>query len=251
MVAKSYQNKEIVGEPYTVMIDKRGAVQYVKIKTGRTNPDGSPVIKEVRWYSEEEYYKMYPQEMPQIVFDAKKGFGFDKGYIWIFGGDTYSELEWFRACPVTRYARHFGWYVVSTDELPNDIPEGVEPIKLMWEQVSDGNDNILDEDKIKSIVRDILHPIDTRSTYQGEIGGKITVTAKCTMCREVYGPYGISVLHNFVDANGNIYVWFTQKSLESGKTYTFSAKVKDHKEYRNQQQTIIYYLRNIKEVENA
>lgn len=257
MVAKSYQGMEIVSEPFSMRSSsKRGYYQmYVTVKTGKFNADGSPVTRDVRWYTEDEYYKMYPDEKPaREKFNAKVAFGFDKGFIWVFKGDTFAQLDWFRECKITQYAKHLGWFIKSKWDLPEDIPEGIEPVVLTWESVSDGNDEMLPYDQVKQIVYNLTHPVDPNapvSEYQGEIGGKLTVTAKCTVSREVSGPYGTSTLHNFVDADGNIYVWFTQaKQLDVGTTYTFSCKVKDHKEFRDQKQTIINYLRNIKEVED-
>ena len=54
MVAKSYQTLEIVQEPFS----ENGRL-YVKVKTKKGT------IKKVRWYSEAEYARMYPDAEPQ------------------------------------------------------------------------------------------------------------------------------------------------------------------------------------------
>ena len=51
MVAKSYQGLEILCEPYELA---KGRL-YVKVRTK------SGANKEVRWYTEAEYAKMYPE----------------------------------------------------------------------------------------------------------------------------------------------------------------------------------------------
>lgn len=257
MVAKSYQNMKIVSEPFSQRSGgKRGYYQmYVTVETGKTNTDGTPVTRDVRWYTEDEYYKMYPSEKPAMQkFNAHQAFGFDKGFIWVFMGNTYAHLDWFRECKFTQYAKHLGWFIKSKWDLPEDLPADLTPVELPWEMVSTSDTDMKDYEEVRQIVYKLTHPVDPDapvSEYQGEIGGKLTVIATCTVSREVSGPYGTSTLHNFVDADGNIYVWFTQaKHLEEGVTYTFSCKVKDHKEFRNQKQTIINYLRNIQEVED-
>ena len=128
-VAKSYQSLEIVGDVFV-----SSGRQYVNVKTK------SGALKTVRWYSDSEYRKMYheavavdrsadPYYKPQ-----KEVLGFTKGYITIFKGDTYAEIDWFRAS-IARYARWWGWYIISTEEVPADLPAGIEAIRLPWESV--------------------------------------------------------------------------------------------------------------------
>ena len=80
-VAKSYKELPICGEPYEK--NKRMYV-VVECKNGHR--------KEVRWYTEDEYAKMYPEEevKPQRLRSVKEVLGFSKGYITIFKGDTYA-----------------------------------------------------------------------------------------------------------------------------------------------------------------
>ena len=74
LVAKSYQNMEIVHEPF----QKNGRM-YVEVKTSKGT------IKQVRWYSQSEYAKMYPEDKKDKTKDPyykpqKYVLGFDKGY---------------------------------------------------------------------------------------------------------------------------------------------------------------------------
>lgn len=138
MVAKTYQDLEIVESPY-----EKDSRMYVKVRTKKG------ALKEVRWYTAREYAKMYGLPDPGMDFDAKRGLGFHKGYIHIFTHDMEND-EYFRKS-IARYAIHLGWYVVSNDELPTDLPAGVKAIKLSWELVSE-NDKIFAYDKVKMIV---------------------------------------------------------------------------------------------------
>ena len=141
LVAKSYQNLEQVCEPYKV-----NGKEYVKVRLNNGN------IKQVRSYSESEYRKYNPEV--KIIQKAKSqrdvfGFG-EAGYVWIFKGDTYAALDWFRWAP-TRYAEFLGWYLPSDIEMPQPIPVGIEPIKLMWDNVKDPEDEnyLMDKKLIK------------------------------------------------------------------------------------------------------
>ena len=126
MVAKSYQNLEIIGEPFS----SKGRL-YVQVKTK------SGVLKTVRWYSEKEYMKMYPNdtiedtEKFKRIKTQKETLGFEKGYITIFKGNTYEDKEYFQMS-TARYSRLWGWYFISTDELPKDIPEQILHYKLNY-----------------------------------------------------------------------------------------------------------------------
>ncbi len=74
-VAKTYQSFEQVGEPFS----ENGRF-YVLVKA----PKGE---KKVRWYSDAEYRRMYPDAVKEndlMDFDARHAFGFrEGGYITI------------------------------------------------------------------------------------------------------------------------------------------------------------------------
>ena len=104
MVAKSFQKYEVVGEPYT-----RSGRSYVKVKTNT----GS--LREVRWYTDAEYKRMYPDDISianhsndPYYRSQKSVLGFDNGYITIFKGETYDYKDWFKEHGA-RYTRYWGW----------------------------------------------------------------------------------------------------------------------------------------------
>ena len=127
-VAKTYEKWERIGEPF-----KENNKYYINVINPKTNE-----LKKVRWYGE--------------IFslcDYKKLFGFDKGYITIFKGVDEKDQEYFKFVN-TRYATFFGWYLVSTEELTEPLPEHIIPVKLAWEEISE-NDVMLPQDEIKKI----------------------------------------------------------------------------------------------------
>lgn len=140
MVAKSFQQYPVIEGPYT-----KNNKQYVIIAT-KTNPR-----KEVRWYSETEYLKLYPPKLEELKFDAKKAFGFDKGILTVFtGGEDDPAVEEIFKKSSARYATFFGWYVIAGDPIP-ELPKYVHKIPVSWEDVSH-NDIFLPAEKVKTIV---------------------------------------------------------------------------------------------------
>ena len=159
LVAKSYQGLEQVCDQYEV-----NGKQYVKVRMR----NGS--IKQVRAYTEAEYRKYNPEV--KIIKEAKSqrdtfGFG-EQGFIWLFKGDTYAALDWFRWAP-TRYAEMLGWYLPSDIEMPTPLPADIEPIKLYWDKVCDEEGkHFRDKEEIKAYVETLIYDAGT-SEWIGNI----------------------------------------------------------------------------------
>lgn len=234
-VAKSYAGLEILCEPYT--LDK--GRQYVKVRTK------SGASKQVRFYTDKEYAKMYPAETrstepaTEIIRPLKEVLGFKEGYITIFKGDTYNYLEWFHHS-TARFARYWGWYFVSDEPMPAEYPYELEPVHLKWEDVStpDGN-ALLPEDRVKAIVDSIIYdPGD--GEFVGEVGERLEIYAYLKRVIELENGFGVSWMHIWEDDLGNEYTWTTSsKRLEDDKEYHFKGTVKKHTIYRNRKQNVL------------
>ena len=228
LVAKSYENLEQVCEPYTM-----NGKEYVKVRM----KNGS--IKQVRAYSEAEYRKYNPEV--KIIKPAKSrrdilGFG-EKGFIWIFKGETYENLDWFHSSPC-RYARTWGWYLPSDIEMPSPLPANIEPLKLEWDEVS-FEDQLISEDQIKEVVDKMLYDAGT-SRYIGKVGDRLEMDVTCKKASISQNIYGISYFYVFEDSEGNVYTWGTSaRSLDEGVQYHLKGTVKDHTTYRNVCQTML------------
>ena len=191
MVAKSYQKLKILSDqPYI----KPNGKMYVKVLM----KGGSD--REVRWYTSDEYSKMYPGESvePEWFGNQKNSLGFQEGYITIFKGNQEEHEDWFNRS-IARYCRHWGWYVVSEDTIPFDLPANLEPIELKWEMVGNGNALKKEEDRLS---RERLEALQ--------------------------------------DANGNHYAWDTgAKFWAEGSIKTIRGSVKEHKIINNIQTTVL------------
>ena len=230
MVAKSFQSFEMVGEPY-----ESNGKMYINTcnpKTGKT--------RVARWYTDKEYAKLYPEEKVEIKpYGPQKGcLGFEKGYITIFKNVTSDHEEFFKFSNA-RYATFWGWYVVSTEELPSDIPAGIEPVQLYWDEVGDIDGYLKNDEIVKSAVDAKLYPA-SNSEWVGSVGERIEIKVKVVKNTKKDTQYGTSSIHEFEDENGNVLSWITAaKDWPVGSEKKIRGTVKEHKIYRNKKITYL------------
>ena len=197
--------------------------------------------KEVRWYTEDEYAKMYPEEevKPQRLRSVKDVLGFSKGYITIFKGDTYPLLDWFQSEPKCRYHNFWGWYVVSEDELPQ-VPAGITPVQLKWEDVAIVNEDCLKSETLVRQAVDATIYEPSASQPQGEVGERLDRTLTVKKVTQLENYFGTSTFYLFEDEAGNEYCWTTSaRQLDLGETYEVRGTVKAHQVYKGKKQTVL------------
>ena len=157
-VAKSYQEWEKLTDVY----ESNGRM-YIKLK----NPKGAE--KEVRAYTETEYKRLYKEApmpkdaTPSVQVKTPTGpvvkniLGFQEGYVWIFKGDLENAEYWFEKTPECRFHVMFGWYIVSTDSIPFDIPSCIESVQLPWEKVGNTDGTLLPKGIIEAVLNEIRY----------------------------------------------------------------------------------------------
>ena len=230
MVAKSYQSMKQLGEPFS----EKGKM-YVNVQNEKTG-----TVRKVRWYTEEEYAKMYNEKpnKPKEIKIQKQVLGFENGYITIFKGDTYANLEWFQRS-IARYCKWWGWYIVSTEAVPFDLPVGIEPVELKWELVGEEEGMLKPDAEVKRAVESILYD-KGNSEFVGSVGERLDIEVTVTAARQMNGYYGPCTVHNMEDAAGNQYLWNTSaKSWEAGDVRHIKGTVKEHKVIKNVSTTIL------------
>lgn len=231
-VAKSYETWLRLCEPYEV-----NGKMYVKVRT----PRGAEKV--VRAYDKPQNSNTKNKNSEVITIQPAKsrrdvlGFG-EAGFIWIFKGETYPVLDWFKASPC-RYTKLWGWYLPSNIDMPDPIPAGIEPIKLDWTEISLDNQLIADKD-ITTIVNEKLYDAGS-SKWVGNIGDRLTIYLTCNKAIEIENAYGISKFFLFEDKDKNLFVWNTQSNtnIQKGETYYIKGTVVEHITYKNQKQTKI------------
>lgn len=238
-VAKTYQNFKIETEPYLM-----NGRQYVKVRAS------TGALKEVRWYSDAEYAKLYPKEKESsfsLIENRNSPFwkpqkhtlGFEKGYITIYSGidDPYNDYMRSIGC---NYRRWWGWCLHSDKELAGPLPSGVIAHRLNWSDISDNDETVFrDENKVIAAVEKVLYG-DPSSEFVGKIGDKYEGLLTVIKAVPVEGQYGLSTIHVFKDDIDNIFTWTTAaKTLSVNKTYYIKGSIKDHKTYKGTKQTVL------------
>lgn len=234
-VAKTYAKMEIKGEPF----HENGRI-YVYVLA----PKGE---KKVRWYTDAEYRRMYPNEpaVHNIMdFNAKHVFGFEKtGYITLYKG--MGVEEWANEDRTNiRFNLTFGFYTPGQLELPH-LNNGIEPVRLMWTEIMDHDDRMKPHTEVQKIVAAKLGNT-SKSKFIGVENAWIekTVTVKENKTRQDH--FGEKHMHTLVDSEGNTYIWETgAKNLVHGETVNLKMKVKKHEEINGEKVTIVWYCKVI------
>lgn len=231
MVAKTFQSMTQIGEPYTI-----NGKEYVQVRNEKTG-----TVRQVRWYTENEYQKLYPGEKEKpspSPSSLKTLLGFHKGYITIFKGDIEDNEDWFRLSNA-RYCTRWGWYVVSNEEIAENLPSQVQPVKLPWDIVGNPDGTLKSDSIIADAVGGLLngtHP----SQFIGNIGDRLELTITVTKNIPLENQYGKSNFHIMEDADQNVFVWTTaSKDWPVGSNKTIRGTVKEHTTYQGIKQTIL------------
>jgi len=167
----------------------------------------------------------------------KEDLGFTNDYIIIFKGANYSHKNFFKYETCAKYSPLFKWYVKTEEDLPDVLPDGVEPIRLMAEDVFEHDNLLKDEEEIKEWV-DHLTSI-SRGRFVGEIGDTIRADVVCENSIPFESKYGRSYVNIFTTNDDIIYIWITSKMFYKSTEYHIEGILKDHKEYKNELQNVL------------
>lgn len=132
-VAPSFKDFEMLSEPYAV-----NGKMYIRVRNPKTGTE-----RQVRWYNDVEFRKLYPNVKVKVKVEdkyyrpRKEVLGFNEGYITLASGN-----EEYLARSSARFHVLWGWYFISSEPLPDDIPKDVKLRRLDWESVG-LNDNQL------------------------------------------------------------------------------------------------------------
>lgn len=276
-VAKSYENMQQISEPF-----EHDGKMYVKMRGncprcgGSGNYSYNPLdgtqcygcggsgkrIMEVRWYTDAQRASMdraaekraemkaAKVEQRRIKFAARNAFGFgEAGYIYLLKGDSNTINEWAHETDPcrARFNLLFGWFCPSSLPVEN-LPDAVELVRLNWDDVRDETDHenlsIKSDAEVKKIIQRIMG-IENKSRYQGTIGSWIERDVTVTNNIALDSRYGVAHMHILNDG-ANVYVWTTgSKNFEQGRELHLKMKVKEHKEYNEVQQTVVWYCKEV------
>lgn len=236
-VAKTYAKMEICGEPF-----KENGRMYVNVIA----PKG---MKKVRWYTDAEYQRMYPNAQPAydvMDFNAKHAFGFDDtGYITLYKGRNVEE--WANEDRTHIYYNlTFGFYTPGRWE-PVRITQGIEPIKLKWEEVAAEGNKMRPHEEVRKYVNSLL-VLDgaSKSQYQGAENEWLQKEVKVREKASKESHFGTKHTYTLEDAEGNLYVWETgAKDYSIDKVVSLKMKVKAHQEVNGEKITVVWYCKEV------
>ena len=81
--------------------------------------------------------------------------------------------------------------------------------------------------------------ISAQSKYVGTVGERATFEIKdAKLLTTIFGMYGTTFLYRFLDADGNVLIWFASTSFDTSAT-KIKATVKDHSEHDGVKQTVL------------
>ena len=240
-VARSYENLEQVGNPFE---ENKRMYVYVVMKSGNQ--------KKVRWYTDAERAAQDRKAGIEVKkndlmdFNARHAFGFDElGYITIYKATNQHVLEEYVDShhESFRFNLTFRFYTPSRIPVP-DLPDGVEAIRLNWEEVQDYEDRMRPHEVIEKYINGLLgEKSSTSSICQGEIGTWIERDLAVSDNHAIENHFGEKHIHTMIDDNGNVYKWETgTKNYEVGKSMRLNMKVKEH---TDDGITIVWYCKEV------
>ena len=273
-VAKSYENMQVVGEPF-----EHDGKMYVRVSGPCKRCGGSGHYSmnaqgdttcyrcggsgkenmEVRWYTDKERAaqdraaekraekKKIEAEKRAVRFKARNAFGFgEAGYITLVIGEHDVIQSWREGLPehTVWYNEIFHWFIPS-DRTPAEIPSNIKTIKLDWDSIKIDDLEMRPRKEVEEYVSSLVYE-PSKSTYQGEVGTWLIKDVVIKSNIELDSRFGLSHMHVMEDEDGNVYVWTTaSKNIAAGTALHMKMKVKEHKEYKGTQQTIVFYCKEV------
>ena len=237
-VARTYEKYPIEGEVY-----KKDGKSYVKVRA-------KSGLKEVRWYTDAEYRRIYPEAKETkndiMDFNARHVFGFgDLGFITIYKGNQ-TSLEECVEMHHDSFRRNltFGYYTPSRLNLC-DLPSDVIPVKLYWSDVMAHDDRMKSHEEVQKIVAAMLND-ESASAFQGEVNEWLQKTVTIREKKSKDSHFGTKHTYTLEDSDGNTYIWETgAKDYPIAKTISLKMKVKEHKEINNEKVTVVWYCKEV------
>lgn len=236
-VAKTYEKYPLDGEPFEE--NKR---QYVYVIA----PKGK---KKVRWYSDAEYKRMYPDAVIPSSFNARQAFGFGKvGYITIFKGDEDTVRDWARASwpPKAWYNTLFDFYTPGGRPLEN-LPSTITPIQIKWSDIAANDTQLKSDEEVRKYVMALTtNMADSTSSFQGTTDQWIERTLTVITNKTTESHFGEKHTHTMRDSQGNTYIWETgARNYAPSMEITLRMKVKEHKEVNGEKCTVVWYCKEV------
>jgi hypothetical protein len=193
-----------------------------------------------KWTQDEEFVKdcwiaqhgVYKEGMKYVIIDGFYSFGHGHGRghrpaLFLYELDSLGVV-----------ARYKGKYVGDV----NNGGTSLDKVILDWERETPAQP--------LSKAPEAPERVKSNSKHVGSVGERLKgLEVTVTFVKQFESEWGISTLHKFVDAEGNIFTWFSSsKVLELGNKYRMNAGIKKHEEYKEEKQTVLTRCMKIEEL---
>ncbi len=156
------------------------------------------------------------------------------GNTFVFVGDTYAIKDELKALGA-KYDCSMGWHISK----PVD---GYEMKKLNINDIATATLYGYTIDYVK-VDTQLAPPQEEQkeSNYFGNVGDKVELIVTLDFIAYWESIYGTTYVYNFVDADGNVFVWKTSKgtAIENKKQVALKGTIKEHSEYKGVKQTTL------------
>lgn len=228
-VAPTFVNYDFLSDVFI-----KNKKEYITVRNPKTGK-----VRDVRWYAEGKAPVPKGTKVSSPFFDARRALGFQNGYITLFKGDVTKYEDWFNAS-VARYHCGWGWYVASIDEVPTDLPPGIEPVKFTYEEAFEGAGNVKTGELLTQALEKIISDNLSKSRHIGELGKRLDLDLTIQFKDTITNHFGSSYVYTMEDANGNIFSWSTSaRDWEENTFHTLRGTVKGHIIENNTKITIL------------
>ena len=171
---------------------------------------------------------------------------FQNSYITLLQGDTYAVRTWLKEHGA-KYNRLYNWYFPHDTEIPEQLPTEITAVRFGIENMVDENGMLITDERLLELIIDSFRYPPSESEWVGKIGDTMPLILQYKNSRSICSQFGVTNIYTFVDAKNNVFKSMTTRALpfEEDMWYKLNARVKDHKMYRNEKQTMISYIKNI------
>ena len=172
-------------------------------------------------------------EETRVAWLEKNQFDTD-GNTFVFVGDTYAIKDELKALGA-KYDCSMGWHI-------NKPVDGYEMKKLNINDIATATLYGYTIDYVK-VDAQLAPPQEEQkeSSYFGNVGDKVDLIVTLDFIAYWESIYGTTYVYNFVDADGNVFVWKTSKgtAIENKKQVALKGTIKEHSEYKGVKQTTL------------
>ena len=127
--------------------------------------------------------------------------------------------------------------------VPEDLPSGVQPVRLYWDGMGNEQDKLKDLTVIKAHVKATLKAVSVgqqTSKAQGNSGERLGIRITVIERKETFGKWGTVFEYIMTDRRGNYYKWKTAaKDWQVGSEHNIRGSVKDYDEYNDEDCTVL------------